>query len=492
MNFKKLALFLVIATAAMLSYPLTALGQEIRSVELQSYQIERATLSSLSRTGSPTAQQIEPLTPEKPISGRCTGTFNIKIGDRRAELCPLQYSIQVAGEVDLLIIEFERQEKRNIHVAWAPDRPVEIGRDFWRLREFGSPPEYRSSVAGFTRPTLTTGTWFIAIFNFEEGSPEPYTLTASLSPVLLSSGRPWEGSIIESTVGGRNPAGSCILGGVDYMIDVPSNATSLTIQLRNQGRGDIDLFARHGRPVELSAGRVVADHASQSGGGTEEITITSNSSPPLRSGRYFIAILNCEASRQFFTLTATVGGQPPPPGPVIQAEPSRLTFNTVERGPAPTPQKLKITNAGGGTLNWTAKVLDAPWLKLDSTSGTAPSEILVSVDLTGLAPGKFEGRIIIEAPSATNSPFTIPVTLTIQPLTGQLLALKFIKLEFLDPAAWSRELKEGCVMYKNISSSAAKIRVTLPNENVLEFDVASGREVIVCGDVAHIDTRGIE
>lgn len=75
------------------------------------------------------------------------------------------------------------------------------------------------------------------------------------------------------------------------------------------------------------------------------------------------------------------------------------------------------------------------------------------------------------------------------PALGALVVLRFLKLEFVDPADWERTLREGCVVYKNISGEPSRIRVTLVDKSVLEFDIPAGNEVIVCGDVVHIDTR---
>ncbi|MBI3459770.1 S8 family serine peptidase [Candidatus Acetothermia bacterium] len=76
-----------------------------------------------------------------------------------------------------------------------------------------------------------------------------------------------------------------------------------------------------------------------------------------------------------------------------------------------------------------------------------------------------------------------------QPTTGQVLVLAFNKLEFVDPSAWDRALKNGCVVYTNKSNGPAKIRVTTVDSQVLEFDIAAGKEVVVCGEAVHIDTR---
>lgn len=178
--------------------------------------------------------------------------------------------------------------------------------------------------------------------------------------------------------------------------------------------------------------------------------------------------------------------------PRIGVEPQSLSFSAVVGGEAPQSQSLKINNLGGGTLSWQASV-DAPWLILSATEGTAPSEIQVSVTIAGLAAGTHEGHIKITAPQALNSPLDIPVTLTLKeappPAEGQLIVLVFKELEFVEPADWQRELREGCVVYTNISDGPSLVRVVLPDDSVKEFEVPSGNEVIVCGSTVHIDTR---
>jgi hypothetical protein len=100
--------------------------------------------------------------------------------------------------------------------------------------------------------------------------------------------------------------------------------------------------------------------------------------------------------------------------PVLRVEPDRLDFSATAGGPNPSPKNLTITNAGSGTLNWTARVVNAPWLALSATRGTAPSTITASVNIAGLAAGSFSGLIVIEAPGAQNSPVAVPVTLELQ------------------------------------------------------------------------------
>lgn len=123
-------------------------------------------------------------------------------------------------------------------------------------------------------------------------------LSPSAVAVTLTSGVP-----VSGTIGGASP-GSCVLGATQYTILVPLNATQLRIEL--EGNRDVDLFARFGQPIMIQGGQLIVDHASTSFSGSELITITPISSPPLRQGIYHIGIGNCSTALANFTLIATV------------------------------------------------------------------------------------------------------------------------------------------------------------------------------------------
>jgi uncharacterized protein (TIGR03437 family) len=70
-------------------------------------------------------------------------------------------------------------------------------------------------------------------------------------------------------------------------------------------------------------------------------------------------------------------------------------------------QRLQISNAGTGTMTWTATAgttSGGSWLDLSATSGTAPSTITISADVSSLAAGLYRGTILLTAPGASNSP----------------------------------------------------------------------------------------
>jgi Viral BACON domain/Carboxypeptidase regulatory-like domain len=116
-----------------------------------------------------------------------------------------------------------------------------------------------------------------------------------------------------------------------------------------------------------------------------------------------------------------------PPCALAQPSLSTLTFNGVAGGANPAAQPVTITATGscGWPLNWKASLTSsASWLTLTPTAGliTASGQstsMSASVDMTGLAPGKYTTKISIVATdsasaAAQGSPEVIPVTLNVQ------------------------------------------------------------------------------
>jgi hypothetical protein len=129
---------------------------------------------------------------------------------------------------------------------------------------------------------------------------------------------------------------------------------------------------------------------------------------------------NADTTDQDFALVIYNGTSAPPTQPTIGVSPTSLSFTATAGGSNPANQTINITNTGAGTLNFTASD-DAPWLTVNPASGTAPSTLTASVDITGLAAGTFNGTITVSAAGATNTPVSIPVTLTVNGAGGNEL-----------------------------------------------------------------------
>ena len=108
------------------------------------------------------------------------------------------------------------------------------------------------------------------------------------------------------------------------------------------------------------------------------------------------------------------GGGAPPPDPVISVTPGSLSFSAVEGGSNPSSQSITVTNSGGGTLSWSASEQpNETWMSLTNTSGGSGDQVTVSVDISGLSAGTYNGTVRISDAAATNDPVDVPMTLTI-------------------------------------------------------------------------------
>jgi len=104
--------------------------------------------------------------------------------------------------------------------------------------------------------------------------------------------------------------------------------------------------------------------------------------------------------------------------PAITAGPSSISFDAQQGRANPASQTLSIWNSGGGTLSWSASD-NADWLILSPSSGSSTGEIdniSLSVDISGMDAGNYAAVITISASEATNTPQTMVVNLTINPL----------------------------------------------------------------------------
>ena len=96
----------------------------------------------------------------------------------------------------------------------------------------------------------------------------------------------------------------------------------------------------------------------------------------------------------------------------LAVAPSALTFQYTYGAALPPSQSLAITNAGGGTLAWTAST-SAYWLGVSAASGGAPASLAVSVNPANLPAGSYTENVTIAAAGATGSPAQVSVTLVV-------------------------------------------------------------------------------
>jgi uncharacterized protein (TIGR03437 family) len=103
--------------------------------------------------------------------------------------------------------------------------------------------------------------------------------------------------------------------------------------------------------------------------------------------------------------------------PVLTVAPSPLTFSGTVSGANPASQTLTVS-ATNGPVSFTAAAATTSggsWLSVLPTSGTTNTTLQVSVNTSGLSANTYSGSITVTATASgvLNSPFIIPVTLTV-------------------------------------------------------------------------------
>jgi len=128
--------------------------------------------------------------------------------------------------------------------------------------------------------------------------------------------------------------------------------------------------------------------------GTHTITLTATDTPNL-TGTSSITI---RIFRNKPAITAT-----------LIAVPGEMRFKIPRN--QPLTQTVAIRNGGDGNLNWTATDGQS-WITLGAASGSAPSNLNVTVNAAGLnVDGEYQGQITVNATGALNSPTVINVRL---------------------------------------------------------------------------------
>jgi hypothetical protein len=186
------------------------------------------------------------------------------------------------------------------------------------------------------------------------------------------------------------------------------NPTPQSLAVRNTGGGTLTWT--------VSNNAAWLSHSPTSGTGTGTVTI-SPVTGSLTAGTYTGAVTLYATGAAAVTIPITFTITAPAAQPTISLSPTSLTFNATAGGNNPSNQTIAITNTGTGSLTWTVTD-NANWL----TATQSGNSVVTSVNIAGLAAGSYSGVITVAASGATNTPRTVPVTLTIaaatQPTTG--------------------------------------------------------------------------
>ena len=155
-------------------------------------------------------------------------------------------------------------------------------------------------------------------------------------------------------------------------------------------------------------------------------------------GSITFAVAQATNSPVTVPVTLTITDEPPS----LAVAPDHLAFSAME-GSNPSPQALRIGNAGGGTLDWTADVIlpadvalagAFPQINLSANTGTGTTPVRVSVDTTGVGPGSYRAAILVRTASGPVAssriiPVLVQVTRAIAVLQTSQSGLIFVGVE---------------------------------------------------------------
>jgi len=106
-------------------------------------------------------------------------------------------------------------------------------------------------------------------------------------------------------------------------------------------------------------------------------------------------------------------------GPLLTSSPDAVTFNHQLGGITPGAQTVTVQSTSGNlpfTVSPTTSGTSGDWLSVTQVGTSTPGNITISVNQTRLlqlAAGQYQGGIVVTAPGAQNSPYTVPVTLNV-------------------------------------------------------------------------------
>ena len=146
--------------------------------------------------------------------------------------------------------------------------------------------------------------------------------------------------------------------------------------------------------------------------------------------------------------------------PTIGTSPTSLSFTAQQGGGNPTAQTLTISNAGGGTLSWSAND-STTWLSLSPASGTGTGTVTVSVTTGTFTAGSYSGTVMLSATGASSVIVPVTFTVTTAPLPPAIGAspasVSFTAQAGANPAAQTLSISNtgGGTLSWNASDNAA-------------------------------------
>jgi uncharacterized protein (TIGR03437 family) len=167
-----------------------------------------------------------------------------------------------------------------------------------------------------------------------------------------------------------------------------------------------------------------------SGAAPGSVSVSVNTSVLTTPGTYngTVTITASGAPTQTVNVTVVASNTP-----TITPNPTSLNFTYSIGAAAPLAQTVNIS--GGSGLAFFATVTSgAPWLLVTPGSGTTPGSISVAVTTGSLTAATYHGTVTIASAGASNTPLSIPVTLTVSDGSTPTISLSASSLNFTSAA----------------------------------------------------------
>jgi uncharacterized protein (TIGR03437 family) len=137
-------------------------------------------------------------------------------------------------------------------------------------------------------------------------------------------------------------------------------------------------------------------------------------------------------------LTTSVTAIVSAPSAMLALSQPGVQFQATAGSTAPQSGLLAVSNAGSGSMTFTATAATLSggnWLSISAASGTAPADVILQAQPSGLAPGQYFGTVKVTAAGALNSPQEVSVVLTVLATPNGSAQISPSSLSFVAPAS---------------------------------------------------------
>jgi hypothetical protein len=143
------------------------------------------------------------------------------------------------------------------------------------------------------------------------------------------------------------------------------------------------------------------------------------SGTPQAAGSFSFVIRATDSTKATTTKSFSLAISPPAASVLLSV--SALNFSAASGGDASAPQSISVISTGDQPLPFTIQIDGGPgvpkpsWISVALLQGSTPARIPVAVDQTGLQPGTYSARILINTTGGSQSIVTVTLTVTNTP-----------------------------------------------------------------------------